>query len=101
MTSPAARAEATAQKKAALGRLALRVEGEWWNGYWAPRQDSMDGAIHIGSVRLRLAQNPKVKQAFIDLMTTAFGVAVKDATGLTATWGDPVGAPENERAGNA
>ena len=84
-----------------VGRLALRVEGEWWNGYWAPRQDSMDGAIHIGSVRCGLAQNPKVKQAFIDLMTTAFGVAVTDATGLTATWAEPVTAPERERSGNA
>jgi hypothetical protein len=88
-------------KKTEVGRLALRVEGEWWNGYWAPRQDSMAGAIHIGSVRLGLAQNPKVKQTFIDLMTTAFGVAVKDATGLTATWGEPREAPESERAGNA
>lgn len=88
-------------KKTEVGRLALRVEGGWWNGYWAPRQDSMDGAIQIGSVRFGLAQNPVVKQAFIDLMTTAFGAAVADATGLETTWGVPVAAPEHERSGNA
>jgi hypothetical protein len=88
-------------KRTEVGRIALRVEGEWWNGYWAPRQDSMEGALHLGSVRMGLAAHPKIKEAFINLMTTAFSVAAKEATGLEPTWGDPVEAPENERAGNA
>ena len=89
-------------QKASVGRLALRVEGEWWNGYWAPRHDSMEGAVQIASVRMTAAANDeKVKAAFIHFMQAAFASVVMDSTGLKAEWEKPVPAPEHERAGSA
>lgn len=88
-------------KMAEAGRIALRVEGEWWRGYWAPRQDSMKGAVLLAEVRLNLVQSEKAKHAFMALMKAVFSVAVKDATGLNVTWGEAREAPEHERAGSA
>lgn len=81
-----------------VGRIAFRVEGDWWRGYWSPSRDNMNEAILLGEVRLSLAGVPQVKKAFIDLMTAAFAAAVKDVTGLTPTFGGPVKAPEAEKA---
>lgn len=87
-------------KKVEIGRLALRAEGEWWNAYWAPRQDTMDDAQLLGSLRLNLATDDfEVKQGFIDLMTKAFGNVVIDVTGQRPAWGAPEPAPERERSG--
>ena len=85
-----------------IGRLALRVEGEWWNAYWAPRQDSMEGAQQLGSIRMNLVvDDPKVKEAFMSLMKLAFSSAVKGALGQEPGWQEPKTAPERERAGRA
>jgi hypothetical protein len=84
-----------------VGRIAFRVEGEWWNAYWAPRQDSMEGAVSLGSVRMNLASDPTVKASFMEAMKQAFVFAVKDAVGIAPTWNDPVPAPERERSGRA
>jgi hypothetical protein len=37
-----------------IGRLALREEGEWWNAYYYAMPGTMDGALHLGSIRGRL-----------------------------------------------
>ena len=45
-------------KSREIGRLALRAEGEWWNAYYA-MPDTMDRAIHLGSIRLSAAERPQ------------------------------------------
>lgn len=87
--------------KQAVGRLALRAEGENWNAYYAA-QATMDGALPLGSIKLSLVtRSPKLKAAFMALMQQAVGEAIKGALGEEPTWRDPVSAPPNERSGNA
>ena len=50
-----------------IGRLALRVEGAWWNAYWTKHQDSMNEAILLGSIRLNLTSGD-VRDKFMDTM---------------------------------
>jgi hypothetical protein len=85
-----------------VGRLALRVEGEMWNAYWAPSQSNMDEAILLGSIRMNAVEASAArKNAFMELMKDAFGAAIKDVTGQVAQWNDPVRAPERERSGRS
>lgn len=81
-------------------RLALRAEGKDWNAYLA-RQGTMDGAVLMASIRRSLAEDPAVKEAFIETMKLAMGAAVR-AVGLgDISWPDPPQqAPESERSGN-
>jgi hypothetical protein len=83
-----------------IGRLAFRHEGEFWNAYWAPNLNNMDGILLIGSIRMATV-NGMVREDFMTLMTNAFDVIVKDSLGKTPTWNKPKPAPENERGGNA
>ncbi len=87
-------------KQQQVGRLALRVEGVWWNAYYA-QQGTMEGAILLGSLRMSLARVPKLKTLFMDLMTATVGEAVKETFGLQPTWNAPEAAPEHERSGAA
>jgi hypothetical protein len=84
-----------------IGRLAFRVEGELWNAYWAPRQDSMEGAVSLGSIRMNLARDQLVKDAFMATMKLAFSVVARDVIGTDPTWRAPEPAPERERSGSA
>lgn len=86
---------------AKVGRLAFRVEGELWNAYWAPSQSSMDGAVHLGSLRMSVARIPDIKQEFFELMRHAFSAAAKDLIGSEPIWDDPKPAPDHERSGSA
>jgi hypothetical protein len=54
--------------KTRIGRLALRVEGENWNAYYA-LNETMEGAVPLGSIKLgAVTRNPAHKKAFMDLM---------------------------------
>ncbi len=88
---------------AMIGRLALRIEGQWWNAYWVPQMWSMEGALHLGSVLMTLVErSPKAKAAFMEAMQIAFAQAVKDAIGVEPSWPNaPEPAPEAERSGRA
>jgi hypothetical protein len=82
-------------------RLAMRHEGLWWNAYLA-QSDSMNQAIHLGSIRMTLVQDEKTKTAFLDAMKIAMTVAAKEAIGVEMQWPDPPqSAPESERSGHA
>ena len=80
-----------------VGRLKLRVEGDWWNAYY--EVDSVE--IHLGSFAMRLARVESLKAAWMDLMRQAVSVIIHDITGFKPTWGDPRPAPEHERSGSA
>jgi hypothetical protein len=83
-------------------RLALRVEGNKWNAYFA-WQETMEGAVWLGSILLRfVADNPERKQAFIALMQSMMSDAIEDVMGARPDWPNPPErAPEHERAGSA
>ncbi len=81
-----------------LGRLAMRVEGDWWVAYWAA-PNSMKRSTEIARLRMSLAADPVLKEAFLGFCQSAMSVTIKAATGKTPGWNDPVGAPEQEKSG--
>ena len=84
-----------------VGRLAMRVEGDNWNAYYA-LPDTMEGAIPLGCIRLAaVADKPERKKAFMDLMREAVADIIEEKVGLRPTWGEPETAPERERSGRA
>ena len=84
-----------------VGRLALRVEGENWNAYYA-KPATMEGAAFLGSIGMRfVTDNPERKQAFMDMMRDIVADHIQEATGIRPIWGGPETAPEHERSGSA
>jgi hypothetical protein len=82
-------------------RLAMRHEGKWWNAYLA-KPDTMEGALHLGSIRMTLVDNEEAKTAFLDAMKIAMTVAGKEAIGVEMQWPNPPQpAPESERSGHS
>jgi hypothetical protein len=87
--------------KEQIGRLALRVEGDFWNAYYA-LPDTMNDAVLLGSIRMAFVQDFSAKQIFMALMRDAVAAIIKDTTGISPTWpDDPKPAPPHERAGRA
>lgn len=86
--------------KKQMGRLALRVEGDWWVAYYA-MPDTMADAIDLGRIRMAAVQDQTHKQAFMALMQHFVGDIILENLGVAPDWNDPVGAPEHERAGRA
>lgn len=87
-------------EKNQIGRLALRVEGDNWNAYFAI-PGTMDGAVFLASIRMALVQNRDRKQAFMDLMRDVVADIIEQQTGERPSWNEPTGAPEHERSGSA
>ena len=84
-----------------IGRLALRVEGENWNAYYALKE-TMDGAVFLGSIRMgAVTTKPERKQEFMDLMRHVVEDILEDKLGAWPTWTEPQRAPESERSGSA
>lgn len=86
--------------KKPIGRLALRVEGDWWVAYYA-MPGSMGDALDLGRIRMAAVQDQGRKQAFMTLMQNFVGDILLEIVGEIPDWNDPVGAPEHERAGRA
>jgi hypothetical protein len=83
-----------------IGRLALRHEGDFWNAYYA-MPDTMEGAILLGSIRIRFVETQERKDAFLALMREAVSDILEEATGARPTWPEgPQPAPERERSGH-
>lgn len=87
-------------EKQQVGRLAMRVEGEWWVAYYATT-DSMKEALELGRIRMPFVQDWQRKEIFMAMMRDAASDILKEVTGVTPEWGGPVRAPEHERAGRA
>jgi hypothetical protein len=95
----------TTKKPATSLRLAMRVEGDWWNAY-AADMHTMEGAVLIGTIGMRAVRGPSAgcarrKQAFMALMQDVINEFLTDAGATVAGWNDPERAPEHERAGRA
>lgn len=84
-----------------IGRLAFRVEGDFWCAYYA-LPDSMKGALLLGSLHMKVAINPARKKTFMHLMQLAMADIIREAMGARVSWPSPPHlAPEHERSSNA
>lgn len=81
-------------------RLAMRVEGNFWNAYVAA-QDSMEGAELIGSIAFVCVQDEDRRAAFLRFMSECFEAIVYDITGVEPEFTEIRPAPEHERSGRA
>jgi len=82
------------------GRIAFRVEGQWWVAYWA-KPDTMIGAIMLGSIRMSVASVPESKAQFIACMKAGLQAALSETTGAKVKNWRTEAAPEHERSGSA
>lgn len=78
----------------------MRVEGEYWVGYYA-LPDTMRDAILLGSIRMAMVQREDRKKAFMNLMREVVADIIEEIADERPTWGEPAQAPEHERSGNA
>jgi len=86
---------------AQIGRLAMRVEGDNWNAYYA-LPDTMQDPIFLGSIRMgAVTTNAQRKQAFMDMMRDIVSDLIEEKTGIRPVWDGPKTAPEHERSGAA
>lgn len=91
-----------AKPEAMKMRLALRVEGHFWNAYLADPDTMMNAAL-LGSIRMNVVENdPTLKNAFMAVMQMAIAKVIEDVTGGPVDcWQEPVAAPQHEKAGRA
>jgi hypothetical protein len=87
-------------EKQQVGRLAFRVEGDWWVAYFAST-DTMQDAIELGRIAMRLVQDQGRKVAFMDIMRSAISDYMQDVFGRRPDDFITRQAPEHERAGRA
>jgi hypothetical protein len=89
-------------EKIRVGSLAMRVEGENWDAYYA-MPNAMEGAIRLGSIRMAaIVDNPVRKQAFMDTRRDFVSDILEEVVEVRPAWPDPpYPAPEHERAGNS
>ena len=85
---------------AKVGRVAFREEGQWWVAYYA-KTENMEDAFVLGTLHMGLAERPSVKAKFIGTMREAVSDIIREATGVTPAWENPVTAPEHERTKKA
>lgn len=85
-----------ADERPQVGRIAFRVEGDWWVAYYA-LPDSMDKALRLATIQMSMVtDSPTRRQTFMDLVrdyvkeiVPAFEIA------------DSKTAPEHERSGRS
>lgn len=86
---------------AQLGRLAMRVEGDWWIAYYA-KIGTMEGALELGRLRMVLAEIPAIKTATLEYYKGVMTAMVSGTIGAKLEWPTPEQpAPEHEKAGRA
>lgn len=73
-----------------IGRLALRQEGDYWVAYWA-HADTMDDATALGSLHMRVAREPEISGAFVELMKATLAHVMWETAGAKVSWSNEVG----------
>lgn len=87
-------------KQSQIGRIAMRAEGDWWVSYYA-MPDTMDGAIELGRIAMRLVQDRSRKEAFMAIMRDAISEFMEDTLGKRPDDFITSAAPAHERSGRA
>lgn len=83
-----------------MGRLAMRVEGNFWNAYYA-LPGTMEGAILLGSLHMGFATNPERRDQFMQYMRECVGDMIEHEFGIRPKWSGTIEAPEHEKTKNA
>jgi hypothetical protein len=83
-----------------VGRLAMRVEGNWWTAYYA-LPDTMEEAFRLGQVHMSVVQDETRKQAFMDIFKSFIAEVIMSDAGEIITGWEVGRAPESERSGSA
>lgn len=81
-------------------RLAMREEANFWNAYIA-KQDTMEGAILIGSIVMKAVRDDPVRKEIFMTLMQSFMAEMLTSAGFQLTDFITRDAPEHERAGNA
>lgn len=83
-----------------VGRLAMRVEGDWWKAYYA-LPDTMQGALLLGQIHMgAVTRSLDRKHEFMELMQAVVSDFIAQGTGERPSWPEaPIPAPEHERSG--
>ena len=82
-----------------VGRIMMRVEGDYWRAYWAMSEDTAEqkkvllGSIHMSHV----VNDPERKAAFLRLMQDMVSDIIESEFGVRPTWTEPEDTPEPER----
>ena len=84
-----------------FGKLALRVEGNWWVAYYAIDHHSMERSVELARLHMKHAEHPERRQQFMDLVQECVADVIEEVTGTRPEWNKPRPAPESERSGNA
>ena len=85
MAKPEMRSE---QIRGQVGRLAMRVEGENWNAYYAI-PNVMEGAVRLGSLRAALVDQSERQHAFMDMVPDIASEIVEKVVGVRTAWPNP------------
>jgi hypothetical protein len=80
-----------------VGRLAMRVEGNFWGAYWA-KPDTMEGAVQLGTIAMDIVKDEKRKQAFLGIMHSYLSEMIEKQTGVKQATFRTKPAPESERS---
>lgn len=84
-----------------VGRLAFRVEGDWWVVYHA-QTATMDGAIELSRISMALVQTDERKMQFIAFMRDVFADLIEMTLGVRPQFPlPPQESAEHEKAGRA
>ena len=78
------------------GRIALRVEGNWWVAYYAV-PGTMEGAVELARIHMMIVDDPMRKEAFMQILQTYIADFIEAKTGHRPDHFDRDGAPESER----
>jgi hypothetical protein len=80
-----------------IGRIALRVEGENWNAYWA-MPDTMEDAIFLASIAMGfVAERKDRRDAFMTLIRECVSDLLEERLGHRPADFKTEPAPEHER----
>jgi hypothetical protein len=79
------------------GRLAMRVEGNWWCAYWA-RPDTMKDAVPLGTIAMDIVKNKAHKEAFMSIMRSYLSELIEKKTGVKPAAFHTKPAPKSERS---
>lgn len=85
-----------------IGRLAMRVEGNYWVAYYN-LTDTMEGTLELGRIAMTAVspQHRDRRHAFMAMMQDVVSDILEERCGRRPDWNGPRDVPEYERAGRA
>jgi hypothetical protein len=80
-----------------VGRLAMRVEGDFWCAYWA-MPDTMKDAVPLGTIAMAIVEDEKRKEAFMGIMRSYMEQMIEKKIGVKPAAFHTKPAPKSERS---